>query len=272
MIANRSVPAETVLPHVVYESVEDAVAWLTKAFGFNEHYRYGAPGEAGGAQMYLGPAFIMVKRARAGSSTPVQLGASTQSLTIFLEDIAGHHQRAQAAGAKIVEEPHETEYGEFQYAALDFAGHHWLFSRHATDRDPASWGAAVASPPRPLAKARPSFCYIEIPALNADDSAAFYEQVFGWRIRHSETNRPSFDDASGHISGAWVTGRLPFSGDGLLPYIWVDDLEAILKKAAAHGATVLQAPHPDHPGGNCLIATFRDSAGNVIGLYQEPDA
>jgi predicted enzyme related to lactoylglutathione lyase len=272
MIANSSVPAETVLPHVVYENVEDAVAWLTKTFGFNEHYRYGAPGEASGAQVYLGRAFIMLKRARAGGSTPAQLGSSTQSLTIFLEDVAGHYQRAKSAGAKIVEEPHETEYGEFQYAALDFAGHHWLFSCHATDRDPASWGAAVAIPPRPPAKPRPSFCYIEIPALHARDSAAFYEKVFGWHIRHRETNRPSFDDASGHISGAWVTGRPPFQGDGLLPYIWVDDVDATLQKATAHGATVAQGSHPDRPGSACFIATFRDPAGNLIGLYQEPEA
>ena len=146
MIVNRSVPADIILPHIVYDSVEEALAWLAKAFGFREHYRYGAPGEASGAQIYLGRAFIMLKRARAGSLTPAQLGASTQSLTIFLEDIEGHYQRAKAAGTRIIEEPHETEYGEFQYAALDFAGHHWLFSRHATDRDPASWGATVSLP------------------------------------------------------------------------------------------------------------------------------
>ena len=70
MIVNRSVPADIILPHIVYDSVEEALAWLAKAFGFREHYRYGAPGEASGAQIYLGRAFIMLKRARAGSSTP----------------------------------------------------------------------------------------------------------------------------------------------------------------------------------------------------------
>jgi hypothetical protein len=30
-------------------------------------------------------------------------------------------------------EPHETVYGEYQYAAEDLDGHHWLFFRHATD-------------------------------------------------------------------------------------------------------------------------------------------
>ena len=32
---------------------------------------------------------------------------------------------------------------------------------------------------------------------------------------------------------------------------------------------LVEARHPDTPGGTCYIATFRDPAGNVVGLYQE---
>src|SRR5579864_5845752 len=132
MIHNSSVPPNTVLPHIVYQSVEDAIAWLTKVFGFSEHYHYGDPSAISGAQMHLGNAWIMVRRARGDDSkTPSQLGYGTQSLTVFLDDVEGHYRRAKAAGAKIVEEPHETEYGEFQYGALDLDGHHWLFACHA---------------------------------------------------------------------------------------------------------------------------------------------
>jgi hypothetical protein len=53
-VKNRSVPADTVLPHVTYQNVADAIAWLTTAFGFSEHYRYGEPGgPVQGAQMCL---------------------------------------------------------------------------------------------------------------------------------------------------------------------------------------------------------------------------
>jgi len=58
--------------------------------------------------------------------------------------VDAHFERAKSAGAKIVEEPHETCYGEWQYAARDLDGHHWLFSRHARDVDPAEWGATIA--------------------------------------------------------------------------------------------------------------------------------
>ncbi|HKV25347.1 MAG TPA: VOC family protein [Candidatus Acidoferrum sp.] len=273
MASNRSLPTDTILPHVSYRSVEDAVAWLSKAYGFTEHYRYGEPGKASGAQMYLGKAFLMVKRVRENETVPAQLGYGTQSLTILISDVEAHYRRAKAAGARIVEEPHQTEYGEFQYAALDLDGHHWLFSRHAADRSPADWGATIAHAPRPnTVPLRPCFCYIELPARDVRASAAFYENVFGWNIRNRDSERPSFDDAAGHISGAWVTGRPTASQPGLLPYIWVKSIEATLGKIEANAGATVEAPHPDHPGSVCLIATFRDPTGNLFGLYQEPEA
>lgn len=142
MITNRSLPTDTVLPHVEYQDLVKAIGWLGKAFGFAEHYRYGEP--LSGAQVYLAKAWIMVKQAKAGCLSPAKLGYGTQSLTVFVEDVEGHFRRAKAAGAKILEEPHETVYGEFQYAAEDLDGHHWLFSRHARDRSPEEWGATIA--------------------------------------------------------------------------------------------------------------------------------
>lgn len=142
MIGNRSLPADTLLPHVAYQDLSGAIAWLVKTFGFREHYRYGEP--ISGAQVHVGNAWIMLKQAKAGCASPAKLGYGTQSLTVFVEDVEAHHERAKAAGAKILEEPHETVYGEFQYAAEDLDGHHWLFSRHARDLSPEEWGATVA--------------------------------------------------------------------------------------------------------------------------------
>jgi uncharacterized glyoxalase superfamily protein PhnB len=138
---NRSVPTETVLPHVNYQNLETAMDWLKRAFGFQEYYRYG-DGPRGG-QMWAGKAAIQVRQAGEGEKSPAQLGYGTQSLTVFVDDIDAHYARAKAAGARILEEPHETAYGEYQYAAEDLDGHHWLFSRHARDRDPEEWGAVV---------------------------------------------------------------------------------------------------------------------------------
>jgi uncharacterized glyoxalase superfamily protein PhnB len=146
VIENRSVPADGLLAHVFYEDVAAAIAWLSKTFGFVEHYRYGvsAEGTVSGAQMHLGSAWVMLLGMREGRSTPAKIGCGTQILTVFVEDVEGHFERAKAEGATIVEEPRETGYGELQYAALDLDGHHWLFSKHVRDVAPEEWGAVVS--------------------------------------------------------------------------------------------------------------------------------
>jgi predicted enzyme related to lactoylglutathione lyase len=273
MVWNRSVPTNTVLPHLFYADIPRAIAWLTEAFGFREHYRYGDP--VSGAQVHLGEAWIMLKRASTSHASPQALGHGTQSLTVLVDDVDGHFARAKEAGARIVEDLHETVYGERQYGAEDLEGHRWLFSRHARDLSPEEWGAALkegaskeGASPIP-SKRLPSFCYLEIPAIDVAKSVSFYEAVFGWNIRHRETGRPSFDDASGDISGAWVTGRDAAHEGGLLPYIRVESIEASLAMVVAQGGEAVKTPFPDHVGGTSWIATFRDPAGNLLGLYQE---
>jgi uncharacterized glyoxalase superfamily protein PhnB len=142
---NRSVPADVILPHLVYQNVAEAIAWLNRVFGFTEHYRYGDPVQ--GAQMHLGNAWIMLSLAREGRKSPAQAGVWTQSLTVFVDDVDAHFEKAKSAGPKIVEDLNETMYGERQYGVEDLEGHHWLFSRHARDVSPGEWGATVFKSP-----------------------------------------------------------------------------------------------------------------------------
>lgn len=53
---------------------------------------------------------------------------------------------------------------------------------------------------------------------------------------------------------------------GLLPYIYVDRIEAAVGKVTALGGEVVRAPYPE---GNVRVALVRDPAGSVIGLWQE---
>jgi len=140
---NRSVPTNTVLPHVVYRSVPKACAWLARVFGFSEHYRYGDP--VSGAQMRLGDAVVMITGPREGTESPMTLGMETQTLTVFVADVDAHYSRAKEQGAYVWEELHETVYGERQYGVKDLDGHRWLFSQHVRDMKPEEWGATVSS-------------------------------------------------------------------------------------------------------------------------------
>src|ERR1700683_4682360 len=100
MMQNRSVPTDTVLPHVMYECIPDALTWLGRVFGFVEHYRYGGRGgPVNGAQVYAGSACIQGSRAR-GFPTPMHLGHGTVYLTVFVDDVDAHYARTRAEGAR----------------------------------------------------------------------------------------------------------------------------------------------------------------------------
>jgi uncharacterized protein len=110
--------------------------------------------------------------------------------------------------------------------------------------------------------------YIQIPALDVDRSAAFYETVFGWNIRRRSDGEVAFDDTVGEVSGTWLTGRPPSSEPGLLVYVMVESVEETLKKISAAGGEVVTALTPQGEGE--AFATFRDPAGNVLGIGQQP--
>ena len=110
-------------------------------------------------------------------------------------------------------------------------------------------------------------CYIEMPATDIARSADFYSHVFGWQTRTRGDGAIAFDDTTGQVSGTWVLRRPPASQPGLLVYIMVNSVAATLDTIVANGGEIVQPIGADAPE---ITARFRDPAGNVIGLYQEP--
>ncbi|HEV2115682.1 MAG TPA: VOC family protein [Terriglobales bacterium] len=117
-------------------------------------------------------------------------------------------------------------------------------------------------------RANGKICYVEIPATDIDRSAAFYRTVFGWNVRLRGDGHKAFDDTVGEVSGAWVKGRPPAAKPGLLFYVMVDSVEATIESVVANGGVIVQPLGADAPE---ITARFADPAGNVIGLYQEPN-
>jgi predicted enzyme related to lactoylglutathione lyase len=110
-------------------------------------------------------------------------------------------------------------------------------------------------------------CYIEIPATDVERSAQFYANVFGWQLRKRGDGHTAFDDSVGEVSGTWVLGRRASKEPGLLIYIMVDSVAETVDTVIANGGEIVQPLGADAPE---ITARFRDPAGNVLGLYQEP--
>ena len=106
--------------------------------------------------------------------------------------------------------------------------------------------------------------YLRIPGPDARIVAAFYECVFGWNLR-GDPERPSFDDATGHVIGHFMPDLAVAGEAGVRPYIYVEDVDDTLARVVAQGGDVSTPPYPE---GDLWVATFRDPAGNVFGVWQ----
>jgi uncharacterized glyoxalase superfamily protein PhnB len=139
MRPNRSIPAATVIPVLIYPDVRAAVAWLSNAFGFAERVQIG---EDHRSQMSVGDGAVIIGDVR-NERRPPRPGEATHSVMVRVDDANAHYQRAKAHGAQILMEPTDFEYGERQYTAADLAGHHWTFSETLDDVAPETWGGIL---------------------------------------------------------------------------------------------------------------------------------
>jgi len=110
-------------------------------------------------------------------------------------------------------------------------------------------------------------CYLEIPSVNIDESAAFYHSIFGWKTRTDNQGNIAFDDGVGQVSGMWIKGREPSDEIGLLVYIMVDDVAKKLDAVITQGGRMVQPIGMDAPE---VTARFSDPSGNILGLYSQP--
>ncbi len=110
-------------------------------------------------------------------------------------------------------------------------------------------------------------CYIEIPAADENASAEFYQLAFGWKIRRRGDGAIAFDDTVGEVSGTFVTDR-PVAGEpGCVIYVMVARADAALAAVRAAGGEIVR---PVDPSAGEVFFWFRDPAGNVLGVYQQP--
>jgi len=108
-------------------------------------------------------------------------------------------------------------------------------------------------------------CYIEIPSRDIAESSQFYHQVFGWHIRERDDGSTSFDDTVGQVSGVWLLDRQPSRELGLMVHIMVASVASTSQSIVAAGGEIVQSFHDGE-----IYAFFRDPAGNMLGIYQQP--
>lgn len=130
-----------------YQEAGKAIDWLCTAFGFEVRLRIeGDDGIIEHSELTFGDGILMVadedssKRKREGvHRSPRSVGgANTQSIMVYVDDVAAHCERARQAGATILSEPEVTDYGKEYWAdkgyqCEDPEGHRWWFMERLRD-------------------------------------------------------------------------------------------------------------------------------------------
>ena len=119
-----------------------------------------------------------------------------------------------------------------------------------------------------------TFDWIEIRTRDVEDTAYFFEQLFGWTVlrRIAEDGSPYWIFDTGEDPrlenlrrGAfWL--RPASEQPRTVVYIHVQDIDATLKKAVALGGKIVA---PKVAEGRAFRAFFASPDGNVFGLWEE---
>ena len=120
----------TITPYLYYEDVAAAQQWLADAFGFEREgvAMTDVSGRVVHAAMRFRDGIIMMGHPGSDYRNPRRLGGATQSLYVIVESADAQFERAKAAGASVLEEPNDTEYGHRRCGFRDAEGHHWYFA------------------------------------------------------------------------------------------------------------------------------------------------
>ena len=127
----------TLIPTLRYRDAAAAIDWLCAAFGFEKHLV--VPGEDGTithAQLVFGNGMVMLGSARDDDFGQLQKPLAmpdapvSNSAYVIVSDVDAHYAGAVAAGARVVMEPEDQDYGGRLYACRDPEGNLWNFGSY----------------------------------------------------------------------------------------------------------------------------------------------
>ncbi len=129
----------TVTPYLAVEDAAAAIEYYTRAFGAKERVRMDAPGgKIGHAELEIGDSVVMLSDPFPSSSTrpPRDLGGTSASVFLYVEDVDAVVQRAVDAGATVTMEVADQFWGDRFGTITDPFGHVWSIATHVEDVPP----------------------------------------------------------------------------------------------------------------------------------------
>jgi uncharacterized glyoxalase superfamily protein PhnB len=118
-----------IAPYLLYEDTAAAIDFLTSAFGFDETMRMtDDEGRVSHAELRLGDDSVMLGYPGEDYKSPKKADHRSGLVHVYVDDVDAHFERAKAAGAEIITEPSDQEYGDRRYDTYDLEGQFWSFA------------------------------------------------------------------------------------------------------------------------------------------------
>lgn len=269
---------QQVTPHLRYDDVHAALAWLRRVFGMVEVARFQNDGDNVTARLE-GPdgGVVMISGVDEGLRGWVQARAPrfeqaagrywpvlTHVVTVVVDDVDAHHARAVGEGAAVLSAPKDQPWGLRSYAVLDPEGLQWEFATPGS-RSPASRRSTV----RRVKTNRSIPPTTVIPVLvypDVREAVAWLADVFGFveRTRIGDSHRAQMSvgvDGAMIVADARGEQQPPRAGAVTqLLKVRVDDVDGQYQRARDHGAPILEPPSEQIYGER--ECTIEDLAGH----------
>jgi len=115
----------TVTPRIVVDDAARMVEFLKRVFGATGDYRQDRP-----SVMNIGDSMVMVSNSGVRDPMPA-------FLYVYVDDADDTYRRALQAGARSLEEPSDTPYGDRRGMVEDVWGNTWQIATHGGSRQTA---------------------------------------------------------------------------------------------------------------------------------------
>ena len=129
----------TVTPYLAVDDAAQAIEYYKKAFGAKERARMEAPdGKIGHAELEIGDSLVMLSDPFPHATTrpPKELGGTSGSVFMYVEDVDAVVKQAVDAGATITMEVADQFWGDRFGSIQDPFGHSWSIATHVEDVPP----------------------------------------------------------------------------------------------------------------------------------------
>ncbi|GAA2866692.1 similarity with Glyoxalase/Bleomycin resistance protein [Actinoplanes cyaneus] len=132
MTDQKTAPPPQVWPTLQAHDARSLIRFLVEAFGFEETVVYGEGDRVDHCQLDwpLGGGTMLGSAANRGPDDPCSLQPGTFGAYVVTDEPDKLAERARAAGARIVREPFDTDYGSRDFAARDPEGNLWSFGTY----------------------------------------------------------------------------------------------------------------------------------------------